>query len=126
MFNFEIADIFKHRNRTCVVVRVNIGSVDVFHNGYVSVRDGNKETWYDYFQDRIETCELTFSDYLDQYDEFDKEKWFLGFDTAHSWNDRNSESKAFSAVRERTKNWLMRWLIKVYDGGQERWRIKGR
>ena len=95
-----IKEIFEHKGRTCLVVEMNIRMVGAFHNGYVEVSNKNKDKSYHDFVDQIQTDELTFSGKLE--DERLKDKYFLGFDSCHFWNDKKPESKTFESVKDRT------------------------
>jgi len=60
---------------------------------------------YQDLQSRIDTVALTFSDTF-RHSELDKEwgdHWYVGFDTAHIWNDENPETKTKDAVIEKAK-----------------------
>jgi hypothetical protein len=69
-----------------------------FHNGYVEISKKNIGKDYMDFIDKIETDGLTFSGHLEDFGDV----WFLGFDSAHAWNDEQPESKTFAVVKEKT------------------------
>ena len=100
----NIKEVFKHRGRTCVVIEMSLMGVGSYHNGYVSVAPRNKRKSYNDFIERIETDELTFSGNMNYVEDkrIPKDKFFLGFDSAHYWNDEKPESKTFKSVKKRT------------------------
>jgi hypothetical protein len=113
---FEVKEVFTHKKRLCVVLLMRwqenwartlwdgaIGGQD-YCNGYVQVLEKNKGKHYDDFADKIKTDELTFSGDLDNIEQqqVPKGTWFLGFDSAHAWNDMQPESKTFESVKQRT------------------------
>jgi hypothetical protein len=108
----KVVDVFKHRGRTCVIVSIewnpNILArtkcITNYHNGYVSVAPRHKGLDYVEVAKRIEADELTYAGTLDTLDDdrISKTMWFLGFDSAHFWNDLKPKSKTFESVRKRT------------------------
>ncbi|KKL78043.1 hypothetical protein LCGC14_2028770 [marine sediment metagenome] len=99
---FELVEVFKHRRRTCVVVRVNLMGIGVFHNGYAQVQPRHKGIDYNDLLDRITTDELTFSGEL-TFDHADiAGRGFVGFDTAHHHNRLYPETTTQERVRAKT------------------------
>lgn len=113
---FKVTDVFTHKKRLCVVIELawqpnyartlwegNIGGQD-YCNGYVQVSTKNIGKHYDDFADRIKTDELTFSGTLEYLKDqrIPDSTYFLGFDSAHAWNDAQPESKSCASVKERT------------------------
>jgi hypothetical protein len=119
MFRFDkptrilAMEIFKHKGRICVVIRMkgieNISrefweggviSDSDYCNGYVQTLDKNYGKDYEEFENKIKTDMLTYSGDLSGF--FDG-IWFLGFDSAHVWNEKNPKTKTFEYVKEKTK-----------------------
>ncbi len=99
----KVRDVFKHRGRACVVVRMGLRGMGEYHNGYVSVAPRHRGKHYNDFISRIKTDELTFGGGLSHLEDKRIPKaYFLRFDSMHYWNDKNPISKTFGMVRKRT------------------------
>ena len=100
----EIVEIFKYRGRTIVIIRMGWSSSGVYHNGYVSCRPSSGMVDYDKTYSKITADEATYDGYLGKEwktDSIRHDVYFLGFDSAHSWN--NAANNNHYAVRERAK-----------------------
>jgi hypothetical protein len=103
----EVVEIFKHRNRNCVIVRVsNVHRTNApkgfYHNGYVSVRPVNSGIHYSKLDRRIKSVELTYSDHLGKIMKLPVylwDAWFIGFDTVHYWNSKHPSSQTAKAAK---------------------------
>lgn len=110
----KVVDKFKHKGILCVVVKIDRSSIpkltvikkkhkikmsDVFHNGYVKV---SRQLDYQDIVKHIDSVELTYSGGLDYVDKSLKGMWFIGFDTAHYWNEENPKTQTAKAVKEET------------------------
>jgi hypothetical protein len=107
---FTIIDKFTYKKILCVIVKVDrtmINSLlkgvlkqpvkfDVYHNGYVCT---DMEIEYQDIGSFITCVELTYSGKLDHLDKSLKGKWFLGFDTNHSWNHDHKDTRTSLAVK---------------------------
>ncbi len=100
----KIKDIFQHKGRTCIIIKISMGAIGNWHNGYVqTMRNVNKRTYNEYAID-INAEEITFSGSLySKYRNSElKNKKFIGFDTGHCWNISSPKSKTFEEVKKRT------------------------
>lgn len=96
---FELIEVFNHKRRKCVIVKVNIPKIGESHNGYVSLSENfNREKDP---ADFIEDIEITWYGKLSQY-ELPEE--YIGFDTNHVYNDIHPETKTYENVRKVTIN----------------------
>lgn len=119
---FKLKEVFEYKGKVCAIVETNI--LGIAHNGYVEYPEPKKketkelpsskrkiDVSYDKIMEEYDNrgkglnVELTFGDRLDiTYDDPRlKDKFFVGFDTLHIWNERNPYSKTFEAVKEETK-----------------------
>lgn len=115
---FRVVEIFEHRGRTCVIVKVDhtiglsekfkqsiktFNSMYPFYNGYVEVLSTSRRKNLEKMIGNIESEELTYKGKLDQYDESRlKGKIFVGFDTAHWYDMEHPERKTLEVVKQRT------------------------
>ena len=101
---------FMYKGRRCVVIEVDmtkhmkkvpkvmIESMKPYCNGYVELKPKESKR-------NIEAEEITYQGNLKFGDGFDLSdgKRYVGFDTAHYWNDQNPKSKTADSVIERCK-----------------------
>jgi len=101
----------EHEGMTYGIIKVS--GMRVYHNGYVRIADSAEsidqlyseffnsevEVTYDRIISDVKTVELTYSG--TRVKELPEGYW-IGFDTAHIWNDQNPETKTHRAVREKT------------------------
>jgi len=97
---FELVETFRHRNRTCIIVRNNMID-EMSHNGYVTVAPRNHGCDYIKVNRRINTKCLTFAGTLPVFG-FHDHQYFVGFDTMHLRKDVNPEIKTYASVRAKT------------------------
>lgn len=121
MANVMTVNVFDYKERICVVIKMTSLSglaPHGYHNGYVSVKEENKEKDYNEFVSNIETDEFTFSGTLKHLngamnrqhgtqeelndERLSQDTWFLGFDSLHLWNSENPQSQTYESVKERT------------------------
>ena len=113
----KIVEIFKYRRRTIVIIKMGWSSSGVYHNGYVSCRPSSGMVDYEKSYSKINADEATYDGFLGKEwksKEIPHDMYFLGFDSAHSWNDHRPESKTHSSVKERAKRFaddMIRWRI---------------
>ena len=110
---FKVVEMFDYKERTCVIVEVDYninlfltmadGNPGEYHNGYASVKEENHGSDYDEFSHKISVDELTYSGSLEEFPEVSKGLWFIGFDSAHYWNNKDPESKTLKSVKKRLK-----------------------
>jgi len=110
-----IKKIFTYRQRLCVVVEINSKVLsegftglpidESYHNGYATVQQSSRVLTQNDLCRMIVTDEITFFGKLSHIEnpKIPKDEVFVGFDTAHAWNDQKPESKTFKAVFEKTK-----------------------
>jgi hypothetical protein len=95
-----VREIFMHKNRLCMVMEMRWESISIgtYCNGYVQMLPSSKDLLYGKLTDRIKSGEITFGGTFPWLPNIK----FLGFDTAHIWNDEHPETKTFENVKERT------------------------
>ena len=115
--NYEIAKKFMYKGILCVVVKMGfyqLGKVTIikhrlkenmkisriYHNGYV---ESSLKCSYHDLERHIKSVELTYSGHLSQIDHTLKDRWFLGFDTAHHWNLLHPNTQNAKAVEKTLK-----------------------
>ena len=103
-----VVRVFDYKGRTCVVIGIWLNFIGNYHCGYVEVLPKNKGKKYEEGKfDKITAEEITYSGSLDHINSPEllgiKGKYFVGFDTAHYWNDLHPETKTFKSVFGRTK-----------------------
>jgi len=129
---YEIVKKFMYRGMLCIIIKMNfdtetiaglskvnklIKTSGVFHNGYV---ESSLKCSYHDLERHIKSVELTYSGHLSQIDHTLKDRWFLGFDTAHHWNLLHPNTQNAKAV-EKTLKELCDEIIskggiqKIYD-----------
>ena len=91
----EIVEIFQVKTRLCLVIKRRLLD-EIYHNGYVQTQKKHYGIDYEKFINRVDTDELTFSDYIG-------DEYFFGFDSAHAWNDHEPISKTQKFVKNKTK-----------------------
>lgn len=115
----KIKNDFIHEGRRCVVVEINRGAgipKDIVANlptfidlwkpyccGYIELKP--EEVKESYNHHNLESEELTYKNTLKRLEEQCKDfkagdSVFIGFDTAHVWNDENPESKNPDSIIE--------------------------
>ena len=117
---FEIVDVFEHRGRVCVIIKVKwMERYDGYlsYNGYVSLKKPRFLKRIPYEKDYsdfegIAQDGLTYDGYLGRewrkqskslwVNDIPEDLYFFGFDTLHSWN--NEENSSYEAVRRKTLN----------------------
>jgi len=122
----QIVDKFKHKGILCVIVKIDRSDIaklsiikkqgkikmsDFFHNGYVNIKQNFD---YEDIVEYINSVELTYSGKLNRLDKSLKDMWFIGFDTAHYWNEQNPETQTKEAVKQKTIE-LCEELIKTKE-----------
>lgn len=95
MLDLEIVHKELYKDKMIVVVRRSSPYIGQWHNGYIETIGEPDD---DELAGKIETDEITYVGHI-----LSDEKWFIGFDSAHSWNDQEPESKSATSVLERAK-----------------------
>lgn len=100
----KIKKDFIYKGRRCIVLEMSCNfMITPYCCGYVelteeeakhAINDDKERPSYDYFNKFIQSDEMTFMDNLNPVEGLDTGNTiFIGFDSAHYWNDEHPESK---------------------------------
>lgn len=122
--NANLVEKFEYKGYTCLIIR-NANLLDVYCNGYIKVADSKEEVeqkikeeepmkgadiTYERFLKDIDAEELTYSGTLSTIEDA-PEGYYLGFDSAHLWNEESPNSKTPEAVKKRLKRTLEDFIV---------------
>lgn len=114
--NGEVVEKFVYHGRVCIIVQI-ASLNDIYCNGYIRVAEDSEhvdknyresgamegaDVTYEKYLGSTKADELTYCGTLQQYEDV-PEGYYLGFDSAHYWNEENPESKMQHRVKERLK-----------------------
>ena len=110
----KVVKDFKYGGRRCVVIKIDISHLEKdlpkslrerfkpYCNGYIELKKSEVKEDYDNY--KITSDEITYQGELDfpSLNSSDG-KMYLGFDSAHSWNDESPKSKTAEYVANTCK-----------------------
>ncbi len=99
-YESRIAKIFWVGSRMCIVIHLDRFEPKGYHNGYV---ESKFKHGYDYYE--ILSEGPTFGGKLEMIDD----KWFIGFDTVHCFD--NEQSQSLETVIKRTKEFAKSLIV---------------
>lgn len=115
MKGHKVVKDFRYKGRRCVVIKIDrsesmkelpksmMGAFAPYHNGYVELKKNEIKEDYDEYE--IESDEITYEGSLEFPRDLDASdgKTYIGFDSAHYWNDEKPESKTANYVANTCK-----------------------
>ena len=116
MKGHKVVKDFRHKGRRCVVIEIDRSKImrklpkslkrcfEPYCNGYVELED--EEVGENYDEYKIKSDEITYQGNLKFPKGLDASdgKVYIGFDSAHFWNDENPKSKTMKYVANTCKN----------------------